>query len=568
METKKTVLGGELVAAAMDQQALADESTQYTEYLDGLNARFVLATDQEKALFTTDVTGLYDLFLSGLPEPRRQCFNCRSCRDFVERFGGLVTISADGVTDPVMWDAPRMPPMFQRSVELMRRAVRKAKVTGVFVTSQQVLGQQSTFVKKPKPGSPISWFHMSARVFPHLQYRPTVLKNEDQRAAELKEDHGILGRAVGEFSIDVVRQAVQLLQAEALYRNEKVIGPARWLLELHEALEGTNIRVEGAPKDSRARDNVLWRAVATAPVGYTHPRSTMIGTLLEDLQAGLPFEDVKRKFAAKMDPTLYQRPQAAPTAGNIAEAERIVAALGLERSLPRRFARLADLKKLWEPKGFVVKGNVDVPGVFGHLKPKGAAPARPVLNVPLQVMTWVKFEQMVLPTAEAMEVEVPLVGNFVAFVTAVNADAPPILQWDDPEARNPVSQYVYKGGSDAKDWGLIAGSRAKVTALVRGPSEWAENGKHAHQGNTVTFVLEGAKDQRHKKGGGFFPETLRSELHKVRATLEAHASQDPIAGLEESTGNGLSMMKGGASGVTVYVTSKLGTMGYRLDRWD
>ncbi len=75
----------------------------------------------------------------------------------------------------------------------------------------------------------------------------------------------------------------------------------------------------------------------------------MIGTLLEDLTAGLPFAQIKAKFDAKMDALNYQRPAAAPAAGNIARAEKIIAKLKTEGSLDRRFARLDEIQKLWVP---------------------------------------------------------------------------------------------------------------------------------------------------------------------------------------------------------------------------
>ena len=73
----------------------------------------------------------------------------------------------------------------------------------------------------------------------------------------------------------------------------------------------------------------------------------MIGTLLEDLATGMDFATVSARFAAKMHPLKYLRPQAAPRAGNIADAEKIVAKLGIARSLERRFARIDEIETLW-----------------------------------------------------------------------------------------------------------------------------------------------------------------------------------------------------------------------------
>ena len=82
----------------------------------------------------------------------------------------------------------------------------------------------------------------------------------------------------------------------------------RRLLALHEAR---------ASKRGPAADNLTWLAVATAPAGFCHVRSSMIGTLLEDVAAGMPFDAIKQRFDAKMHPLQYQRPTAMPSVPSI-----------------------------------------------------------------------------------------------------------------------------------------------------------------------------------------------------------------------------------------------------------
>ena len=69
-------------------------------------------------------------------------------------------------------------------------------------------------------------------------------------------------------------------------------------------------------------------------------------------------------------------------------------------------------------------------------------------------MTWDKFQRTVLPSAERIEFLAPSHGSYTALVTAANAEAPPILQWDRDGARNPVSWYFWNGGSSASQFGL------------------------------------------------------------------------------------------------------------------
>ena len=512
-------------------------------------------------LFTTDVPEglLWQLFLAEIPADRRQHYTCRACQRFVDRFGGLVTIAADGQAHPAFWDdSPAVPAFFRGATKRMAQAVRRARVTGVFVSSERTWGMPSNGSKKP----PFEWHHMAVTPPLNLVHK-SVLQSADQLAAVKLEEHGMLCRGLAEFPIEFVREAHTLLSSGNLYRSEKCIGAARWLLELHVARSAT------MREDERA--NLVWRAVATAPAGFCHVRSGMIGTLIEDIQAGLPFADIKRKFDAKMSPIAYQRPQAPPTAGAIAQAEGIVGKLKTAGSLLRRFAKVADVEALWKPAP-PAPPPATGEGVFAHLKPKGTGEVPKRTTQPAVTITWVKFHATVLPDAERIELLVPDGrGPFTALITAVNPDAPPILQWDREDRRNPVSWYFYHEGSPASKWGLRARSWVDVTAITYQPSMWGDPDALKHQGKGAFFLLEGARDLQPPPGGGFFVESLKSEYHSVRSVLEAYAASAGVAGAEEATacGIGLQAAAKGDWNVTVRVTSKGGAqILYTLDRWD
>jgi hypothetical protein len=176
------------------------------------------------------------------------------------------------------------------------------------------------------------WTHFSVEV-PHVHSH--ALLSAGQVQAERKEDWRMLARGLAEFPQALVERALALLTSGTLYRSEKCIGVATWLLELHRSL--------AAVKTPRQRDALVWRAAATAPAGFAHVRSSMIGTLLEDLAAGLDSAAIKRRFDEKMAPSQYMRAQVAPSAGNIAQAEKVIAGLKAAGALTRRYARLADL---------------------------------------------------------------------------------------------------------------------------------------------------------------------------------------------------------------------------------
>ena len=446
---------------------------------------------------------------------------------------------------------PRTPPSSTgRRVEALARRVNRANVTGVFLSADKVWGQPVTGV----------WHHYAVTPPPEALYKGRVL-NASQAMAEKKEDYRNVRRALGEFKAEAVAQSLTLLDSEVLYRSEKVCGPVKWLASLHSALAMVG---RGKPAD-----NVVWRAVAAAPAGFCHPRSSMAGTLLEDLAAGMDFAEVSRRFAAKMHPLQYQRPQAAPSAGNIAQAEKLVAQLGIAPALNRRFARVEEVEALWRPAP--PKPAEPNEGVFGHLKPKGAAPTPSPIVIPPITLTWEKFRREVLPTAETIEFYAGHAPNaYAALVTAVDPDAPPILQWDRPDRRNPVSWY-YKGSPSLPgEWNLAAGGHHEVTAVCLKPSQWGPDPDACpHQGKGVMFVIAGARD-RHAGGSAIFPETLKAELREVRATIEAYSRSATLAGAEEASACGVMVSPGPGRDwdVTLRVTAAGRVQAYKLDRWD
>lgn len=207
-------------------------------------------------------------------------------------------------------------------------------------------------------------------------------------------------------------------------------------------------------------------------------------------------------------------------------------------------------------------------GVFGHLAPRADVEAA-MSGAPPTVMTWVKFATDVLPTAEAIEFLVPFAKqSYAALVTAKNADAPPMLQWDRDDRRNPVSLYLYVDGSKPETWNLQPGAPRRVTAVTLGPAMWNAEQLMRHQGSSVFFLLENARDKSHTAGGGMFVENLKSDYHPVRRTLEAYFKSAVIEGKDEAEACGLFLSKGPKWDAVFRVTSRGIRADYALDRWD
>lgn len=496
-------------------------------------------------LFRTDARDLFPLYLDNLPAEHRQYHTCNACRSFFEDYGGLAVVDGDGRLVPAVWDPEDAPPYHRPAIEAVANAVDRAAITGVFLSRDPVWG-------RPRTGE---WTHYS--LTPPTAAWPHPFKTPGQVAAEKLEEYRMLNRALEENPRGLVEKALAVVEADALYRGEKVAGVLRWLAGLHARLGGTS---------RSRRANVTWLVVASAPPGFCHVRGGVAGSLLQGMAAGLRHEEVAARFAAKMHPLRYQRPQAAPAAGNIAQAERVVESMGIRASLRRRFARLDEVRALWRPK----PADPPRPGVFGHLTPKGTVEEAPT-TLSTVTMTWDKFRRSVLPTADRIEYwadDRP--GPYAGLLTAADPDAPPILQWDRPDRRNPVSWYLWHGGSLPIQWGLVPGRWHDVEAVALKPSLWDDESDRRH-GDGVLFLLRGAADSR-RSGLALFPETLRSDLHGIRATIEAFSRSGAIEDGAGPPACGVLLATAGTAGFPpgreFRVTSGPVKRVYILDRWD
>lgn len=552
--TRTTIFGGYGITANEVKPTPEDRPYDNYHMLElGIKKSFEEAVDLNKPLFTTSVENLYDIFLANLPEEGRQHYNCNACRNFVNHYGGIVFVNNAGEIFPAMWNF-KCPDFFTRAYYAVREAISKSKITGIFIPESKKLGIPRTN----------DWTHMHVDVPKKIIYK-NKLKTAFQEAAEKKEDFRMLMRAIQNYKLSTVETAVNLLRSDTLYRGEKTLGIAEWFLEVKQLFE-----IHKKPSSVNVT-NLIWVKVATAPAGFCHISSSMIGTLLDDIEAGYKYEDIKRRFDEKMNPLKYQRPQTAPSVGNVRRAEEIIAKLGLENSLKRRYARLDELPTLgiWKPRSIV--DEFVSTGIFAGIKTKESLQKKDPVIVPRATkMTWEKFHRTVLPLAKKIELKTRSKysnDSYAAIVTAEYPDAPPIILWDDVSLRNPFSWYLYSGGSPVSRWNLKEDTYVEVTRIEYQPNMWYEG--YNYEGKGVFFILKGCKDINGSSSLALFPEVLRRELREVRSTIEAYSRMHKLAGKDEASACGILLQDSTSEwNCRLRVTTDVGVSEYILDRWD
>ena len=500
----------------------------YADFLLNAQKSFRERT-KDKPLFSTNAKGLFTAYLEGIPQAYRQEHTCACCRKFIETYGDLAYLDDDLKVRSALWEYRGA---YKTAFETMQQIVEQSKIIAVHHSPDPIWGDPITG----------DWLHLSV-LSPKVYKHPT--NSASQQQALSKEHFQGMVRALVEYKDINLDTVVALLESNALYRSEKVLGPAKFLAEL--SAKWRNAR----------RANVIWSAIATAPEGFLHPRSSMIGTLLEDLAKGRSIEKAMSSFAAKMHPLQYQRPTAAPTTAAIMAAEAAFNSLGLEDSLKRRFAHLEEVPKLWEPKVTPEVGGT-MP-IFGKLLPEAPATVLPGV----QLITWVKFLAEVLPTAISMEFHASREASYYStFLTATVPEAPPIFQWDSEEARNPFSWYFKANGVKPEEFNLSSDTWHKVNAICESPTKG-----FSHFGQHIMFVIDGARDLK-PTALGLFPEMLKSFLRPFQAVIEKYSGLSVPTGAETASVAGPMLTKDLPWNLQLRVKSPSFTRLYTIDRWE
>lgn len=494
-----------------------------------------------RPIFRTNAGGdkLWEIYLDSFPNEDRQHFNCNACKSFIRRYGGLVYIDDDLQIKSAVWNPSLAPGYYNQTIDYMRDAVEDGatRITQPFCSDAHIVGLPASDTG--------GWHHFFIEVGKRTRHSSMVKRPHEVEAEKLQNFISI-SRALDSYKDNHLHEAFNMLKWESLARHEKVSGVAKAFLDLKISTQSNRAK----------RKELIWLYVANNPDGFCHIRSSVLGSLLDDIASGdFDGEQIAKRFNVKMDGINYQRPKAAPSVGNIEQAEKIVKSMGIERSLQRRFARFEEVPKIWEP--VEVENKPSDGGVFGHLKDQGKSE---LVVGPSKSCSWTWFAREVLPEAIGIDLELNSSrGNFSALLTAVHFDAPCIFQWG-----NHFSQYVYHGGSSPGRWGLEE-PIAKVTGITSAPHTWEGAVNNGNHHDCVLLILDGCRDLR-APDLAIFPETLNGELHSIRKTIEAFSRAGKLEGAEEATACGYRIE--GSPKITIRVTTKTGVARFSIDLWE
>lgn len=470
---------------------------EFKDFREKLQKHFAQMTASQTALFVVDVDKdtLWNLYLDSFPPGtnevyrQRREFDCSCCRSFVKQFGSVVTIQDNQLV--TLWDFDPADSTYSPVTRALSAFIHAAAVKDALMSKESGYGTLKSLEQLPD-GIIQTWHHF------RLDLPRNLIVNTGKSQAELRgeyrETKNVFKRSLEEISRDAVETVLDLIAEKTLYRGEE------WQAALSQFAQ---LQSEYHALPVAQWENYCWKKSGEIGGAVARIRNHSIGTLLQDLTAGMEVENALRRYEKVVAPTNYKRPKAVFTARMVEQAEKTVMELGLLDSLCRRHATLSDItinNVLWANRDATQHMN-GAGGVFAALRQEATLDPRKFGEVP--GISIADFLTSVLPTVSTLEMfmENKHEGNLFSLIAPQIKDSPSLFKWDN------AFSWAYNGNLADSMKQRVKEAGGNVEGVLRFSLQWNERGENqndfdAHcvepNGNRIFFQN---KMQHHPSSG-------------------------------------------------------------------
>lgn len=455
--------------------------SDFSPFSKAIHAQYNKLAKQDLFVTTQDKDALVAHYLASFPEGTNPIYknytehDCSCCKQFIKNIGNLVGI-VDGKVESV-WQVTGLAYPYDVVAKAMDEYVTAHAITGIFRSCEPRYGAETT-KQMLEDGSVKKWNHFHAEVGGKF-----FTKHVGEQVGAANTNVQTLKRGLEELSPDAVKQTLELLESNALYRGQE---------HLHAVQAFARAQTTYLALDFKQREIFLWLNQGT-PIA--HFRNTVIGTLIQDLTTTGDTEASVRAFEAKVAPANYKRPKPLVTPRMVEDAMKTIKELDYEDSLTRRMARISDVgvtNVLWVNNETQAK----MKGGIENVLMAAAKSSVKLKEEDAKDISIDDFMTNVLPNVTGMEVLVKNkhAPNFVTLTAPVHDNPKPLFVWPNNFA------WSYSGNvtDSIKERVKAAGGRVEGCAL-RVSLAWYNNddldlhcatprGNHVFYGNRQAIL--------------------------------------------------------------------------------
>jgi len=469
-------------------------------YYEKIQKHFAESVESNVILFRSSVSGreLWSLYMKGFGEdpvyrdPASSVHNCNNCRNFIERYGNIVSVDPDTYEIQCIWDvedllSPEELQEYGESLRLMTKALKEAPIGGIFAETHDFL--MSVPYEKIKRGQEVYRLGVeknlkqytqeeakkfgvveAGRVYEYCHYSLQILSgfidksgaSEASLAAIARDAKESFGKLMG-ISVDTFELVNDLIEQDSVMNAKTYQDNLKEVMKFRKAYDQV---------DPANRDKWLW--IESHANHCVRLWGNAMGELLKDIEKGTPLEDACRAWNKIVDPANFMKAKSPITKRQIEEAKKFISENGYEDSFNRRMATLVDIKsediKYLGSTGRSIKAI----SILDSLTPTAPGTGANVDKSKLKEIGIEEFMTSVLPGSKDLQIlfEKSQEKNLMTLTTAADPDQKKIFKWPNNYS------WTYNGGLSGKSMikEVVKAAGGQVDAPFRCSLIWNESG--------------------------------------------------------------------------------------------
>ena len=444
-------------------------------------------------LFRSKLTGqeVWDLYISNFNkednpifrDPNSSYHNCNHCKNFIRRYGNVVSIDAD-YNIVTMFDVDT-DSKFSNPAKAISKALKESKISEVFFETFEELNKlpyescskknevfrlgidknvkrytkeeaEKFGVVKPNELKTFNHLHLSLP----KQFVDMSGSSVEQVMAKYRDDKNVFKRAMDEISLDTLNLVKDLVNQGSLLDAQAHLQKVPSIVPL---------KAEYDTIENSKKDNWCW--IKSYKFQYAKFKNELIGVLCSELSEGKDLNEACKAWNKRVDPSNYMKAVAPIPELKKNLTRKFVEENGYTESFNRRLATIDDIKASeilhLGSNGVGVK-NVSI---FDNVKTASTRHKRSEFDG-VEEVSIDKFITDILPSCSSVEAYLSNKheNNMVTMTTSANKDSKPMFKWSNNYS------WTYNGNLAGKSQikQAVKDAGGKVDGIVRFSIIWNE----------------------------------------------------------------------------------------------
>lgn len=434
-----------------------------------IQAQFDLMCKSGK-LFRVEMTGreVWDLYLRSFSkeddpifrDPESSVHNCNHCKNFVRRYGNIVSIDKNFKTTTI-FDVV-IDGEFENTVKELSKTIQASEIKEVFFETFNELNSlpyescskknkvfrlgvdknvkrytkaEAELFGVVKPNQLITFRHL------HLDLPKAFVdlsgSSVEEIMAKYRDKYSVFRRGIEEIPVDTLGLVIDLIKQGSLLDGDSHLYAIEAMLKY---------KTEYAKIDPTVITNWFWVTSYLMEERVAKFKNTLVGTLCSELAEGEEINKACQSWNKRVDPANYMKAVAPITEAQKKMAQKFIEENGYLESFDRRIAVLDDIKVDEIKHINIGDGKIKEASIFD--KVKTGAPSRHKRNEfkGVEEVSIEKFMSDILPGCTSVEayLENSHENNMVTMTTSNDLDSKQIFKWNNPFS------WTYKGNLAGK----------------------------------------------------------------------------------------------------------------------